>query len=216
MEDEIIMQSYGVLAELTDLTLIESMGLHNINNMTREMNLSGGLLMMIQKSKMQERYNKLINLENLKVVKQINKGQFGGIYLLNEDDNYYCLKKYRKRLLEQHEVSKFIQNQPKLSHGLTSFFITPLLRAIHTNNSAYYITEYVQGEDLYDVMKHLGLLSSEDSKFYAANILLILENLHEMSIIVRDIKPDNFMVDKNGFLKLMNLSVAKKTQKEKK
>ena len=65
-------------------------------------------------------------------------------------------------------------------------------------------------------MKTLGLLSSEDSKFYAANIILLLENLHEMSIIVRDIKPDNFMVDKSGFLKLMNLSIAKKTQRDRK
>lgn len=58
-------------------------------------------------------------------------------------------------------------------------------------------------------MKKIGLLSTEDSQFYSASIILILEYLHDHYIVCRDIKPENFMVNCFGYLKLINLSIAK-------
>lgn len=39
-------------------------------------------------------------------------------------------------------------------------------------------------------------------------MILILEYLHQNKIILRDIKPENFMVDLDGYLKLINMSAA--------
>ena len=39
---------------------------------------------------------------------------------------------------------------------------------------AFYVTNYIEGLDLYSVMEQIGILSSQDSKFYAANIIAIL------------------------------------------
>lgn len=58
-------------------------------------------------------------------------------------------------------------------------------------------------------MKKIGLLSTVDSQFYTASIILILEYLHDNYVVCRDIKPENFMVDAFGYLKLINLSIAK-------
>jgi len=58
-----------------------------------------------------------------------------------------------------------------------------------TSKYICYICELVRGEDLYDILKTIGLLSTEDSQFYAASIILILEYFAEKSIICRDIKP---------------------------
>lgn len=58
-------------------------------------------------------------------------------------------------------------------------------------------------------MKKIGLLSTDDSQFYTASIITILEFLHDNYIVCRDIKPENFMVDSFGYLKLINLSIAK-------
>jgi serine/threonine protein kinase len=62
-------------------------------------------------------------------------------------------------------------------------------------------------------MEKIGLFSSRDGQFYTACIISILEYLFENSIIARDIKPENFMVDLNGYLKLINMAVAKKVPK---
>ena len=74
--------------------------------------------------------------------------------------------------------------------------------------------ELVRGQDLYEVLKTIGLLSTEDSQFYTATIVLILEYLAEKGVVCRDIKPENFMVDRQGYLKLINLPAAKKVDKD--
>ena len=63
-------------------------------------------------------------------------------------------------------------------------------------------------------MKKIGLLSTEDSQFYSASIILILEYLHDNYIVCRDIKPENFMVNCFGYSKLINLSIAKTIKSE--
>lgn len=59
------------------------------------------------------------------------------------------------------------------------------------------------------MIRNIGLLSTEDSQFYGATIILILEYLNDNQIVSRDIKPENFMVDSKGYMKLINLSTSK-------
>jgi cGMP-dependent protein kinase len=40
-------------------------------------------------------------------------------------------------------------------------------------------------------------------------MILILEYLHLNKIVLRDVKPDSFMIDEQGYLKLIDLGIAK-------
>lgn len=40
-------------------------------------------------------------------------------------------------------------------------------------------------------------------------MILILEYLHQNKIILRDVKPDSFIIDQNGYLKLIDYGIAK-------
>lgn len=61
---------------------------------------------------------------------------------------------------------------------ITFPFIVELGKTFQTDNNLYYLSQYVAGENFYEVMRKLGLLSTEDSQFYTASIILILEYLH--------------------------------------
>lgn len=55
----------------------------------------------------------------------------------------------------------------------------------------------------------MGALSDADAKFYTICIIEILEYLHDRNIIYRDLKPENVMVDHEGFPKLIDFGTAK-------
>lgn len=53
------------------------------------------------------------------------------------------------------------------------------------------------------------MLSTADSQFYAASIILLLEEFMIQEIVIRDLKPDNFVLDERGNLMLVSLGSSK-------
>jgi serine/threonine protein kinase len=52
-------------------------------------------------------------------------------------------------------------------------------------------------------------MPTETIKFYASEILVAIEMLHEKFILYRDLKPENVMLDKDGHVKLIDFGLAK-------
>lgn len=46
--------------------------------------------------------------------------------------------------------------------------------------------------------------------FYTAEIVVALEYLHSQSVVYRDLKPENLLLDKEGHLKMTDFGFAKK------
>jgi len=44
--------------------------------------------------------------------------------------------------------------------------------------------------------------SEESSRFYIAQLVLVLEYLHNVDVLYRDLKPENLLVDSEGYLKV--------------
>jgi serine/threonine kinase 38 len=54
------------------------------------------------------------------------------------------------------------------------------------------------------------ILPEEDAKFYAAEMVLAIESVHDMGCIHRDLKPDNVLIGKDGHIKLSDFGLSKK------
>jgi len=65
--------------------------------------------------------------------------------------------------------------------------------------------EYIRGIELFDAIRDpsLDLLGTEEAKFYTSQLLLSIEYFHSSGIIYRDLKPENVMVDADGYLKIV-------------
>ena len=52
-------------------------------------------------------------------------------------------------------------------------------------------------------------LPDSQSKFYAAGVILAIAYLHKKEIAYRDLKPENCLIDKDGYPKLIDFGFAK-------
>lgn len=70
-------------------------------------------------------------------------------------------------------------------------------------------TEYIRGISFVDILAELDIPTIPQTRFYAAQILLMIHYLHNHYIIYRDLKPENLICDHNGYLKLIDMGSAK-------
>ena len=74
----------------------------------------------------------------------------------------------------------------------------------------YYCIDYVPGGELFSYMKKMGKFTVDQTRFYAAEVLLALDHLHnDLKIIYRDLKPENILVDSSGHIKLTDFGLSK-------
>lgn len=78
------------------------------------------------------------------------------------------------------------------------------------NGTAYYVMDYIDGENLSDRLKRTGKpLSEAEVMQLLPQILNALQAAHKEGILHLDLKPANIMVDKQGVVKLIDFGASK-------
>ena len=77
----------------------------------------------------------------------------------------------------------------------------------------YLVMEYLPGGDLMNLLIKKDILTENEVRFYIAELILAIEEIHKLDCIHRDIKPDNVLIDKTGHIKLSDFGLAKVSDK---
>ena len=89
-------------------------------------------------------------------------------------------------------------------------FIVKLWYSFQDETCVYYCIDYVPGGELFGYLKKYKRFNLDQSRFYAAEVLLGLEFLHEqLKTMYRDLKPENILVDSTGHIKLTDFGLSK-------
>lgn len=67
----------------------------------------------------------------------------------------------------------------------------------------------MDGGELFYHLRKVKTFPINIVKFYAAEILLGLKDLHDLNIIYRDMKPENILLNRKGHIKLADFGLAK-------
>ncbi|XP_022758765.1 serine/threonine-protein kinase OXI1-like [Durio zibethinus] len=108
---------------------------------------------------------------------------------------------YRRVTFEQEVLRNF--NHP----------LFPRLRGVlGTDKVVGYAIDYCPGRDLNSLRRKQTeqMFSDGIIRFFAAELVLALEYLHNLGIVYRDLKPENIMIQENGHIMLVDFDLSAK------
>lgn len=127
------------------------------------------------------------------------------------DNTAYALKTINKRALLDANQVKGVLREKQVMNSIDHPFILGLVGAFQDDQNLYLLLPLIQGGELFNVIhtdKKDGI-SNKSSIFYAACILEALSHLHDRNIVYRDMKPENALIDNNGYCTMIDLGFAK-------
>lgn len=161
----------------------------------------------------QDIFNKIEHKTNqldeiLFVPDKIGNGAFADVYKCKIQDNRYAVKRINKKTINESNSQKQLLNEIRVLQMIEHSQVLNLINVLQDDSNIYIITELIVCGDFFDYLTSYTL-NEQDAMFYTANIIQILEYLHDKDIVYRDLKPENMVFMENGYIKLIDFGFAK-------
>ncbi len=78
----------------------------------------------------------------------------------------------------------------------------------HEGENHYLVMEYVEGMDLYELVKKRGAVSFGEAVDYILQAAIGLQHAHDVKLVHRDVKPANLLVTNGDIVKVLDLGLA--------
>ncbi|KAI9310596.1 kinase-like domain-containing protein, partial [Dichotomocladium elegans] len=152
-----------------------------------------------------------IGIESYDLVETLGTGTFGRVYLAKQKGpgKYHAIKVLRKAEIVRLKQVEHINNERQVLSRVSFPFIVQLYYTFQDSHSLYMVQEYVIGGELFRHLRRAGKFSVQTAQFYAAEIVMAIEYLHQMDIIYRDLKPENILLDAMGHIRITDFGFAK-------
>lgn len=174
------------------------------------------------------------DLNELSVVCPVGKGTFGSVYLCkyknkygyghdddDYDDNdgrYIAVKCLDKHALVESKQHHYVRREVIALETFFHPFIASYYGTVVTSRKICLLLEYIPGGELWsylynildekDRSKHGGMVQHV-AAIYASIVILALEHIHHLGYSYRDLKPENLLIDQDGYLKVVDFGFAK-------
>lgn len=88
-------------------------------------------------------------------------------------------------------------------------FLISLDYSFQTKEKLFFVMRFIRGGELFQHLYNKKRFSEELAKFYASQLILALDYLHSQGFIYRDLKPENVLVNEDGYIVLTDFGMAK-------
>ena len=176
----------------------------------------------IQKTmiKKKKTFNNLsVEINDFEKIKTIGRGYVGKVLLVkyNQNDKLFAMKSIRKDQIISEGILDNILVERNILLLNQSPFLLSLSFFLQTSERIYFITPFLKGGDLFHKLKNDIFFPEDLVKFYTAQIAIALQDLHDLGFAYRDLKPENVLIDEDGYIKLCDFGASVKmkgTEKE--
>lgn len=150
-------------------------------------------------------------IDDFEVLKVLGHGGFGKVQLVRykKDGKIYAMKSIRKNHIIQEDLLQHTLTERQALLSLSHPFILSANYTFQTVDKVFYVSEFIPGGELRTRITVDSNFSIDRIRFYGAMLVSAIGFLHEKGIIHRDIKPQNILIDQDGYLRLIDLGLIK-------
>lgn len=152
-----------------------------------------------------------MTIDDFALLKVIGRGSFGKVYMVRKKDTnmIYALKTLKKDFIIRTNQVNNSKIERDIMKQINHPFVVRLHFAFQSPECLYFVTDFLNGGELFFHLCNEIRFPENRARFYAAEMVLALEHLHSQGIIYRDLKPENVLLDSEGHLKLTDFGLSK-------
>ncbi|WP_055334209.1 protein kinase [Paraclostridium sordellii] len=149
------------------------------------------------------------NIKDYTIIKIIGEGRYGIAYLCKKNSNEkYVIKQLKEDMVEKSKEKLFYEEE--IMKYLDDKRFPKFIEKFDFDNTKYYVVEFVNGKDFYDLLTFDEYEFSKNEIYdIAQKVLNIIIALQEKNIVHRDIRISNVIMNENKDLVLIDFGLAR-------
>jgi tRNA A-37 threonylcarbamoyl transferase component Bud32 len=150
-------------------------------------------------------------LADFDVLRVVGTGTFGTVQLVKHRSSgaSYAIKVLDKNRVIATRQLQHLRYERQILAGIAHPFVIAVHCSMQDATNVYLVMDYVPGGELFEYIRRAGRFVEHEARFFAAEIVEALTHLHAFSIMYRDLKPENVLLDTDGHIKLIDFGFAK-------
>eukprot|EP01064_Diplonema_japonicum_P017409 TRINITY_DN2553_c0_g1_i1.p1 TRINITY_DN2553_c0_g1~~TRINITY_DN2553_c0_g1_i1.p1 ORF type:complete len:608 (+),score=113.31 TRINITY_DN2553_c0_g1_i1:99-1922(+) len=151
-------------------------------------------------------------LQDFELQTTIGRGSFGKVMKVVHrlDGKTYALKTLAKDAILKDSIIDKVRGERQSLADISHPFLSSLQYAFQTPDKLYLVMHYFPGGDLKFHLKSRNVFKEPMAAFYTAQLVMALGYLHSKSILYRDLKPANIVINSDGYAVLTDFGMAKR------
>jgi len=202
---------------ITDEVILGRLTLANIDSVIQDLHRLGCRRKKDYKrkgKKGQDGLEPVDSLDDLEFHRLFGAGTFGRVWIVSPFGKKvpYALKIQCKRELLDQRQAGGAQRERAVMSKIDHPFVCKLVNTFQDEACIYMLLQFVQGGELLNLIQGgdvYGGLPESAAKFFAAGILEGLTHMHQRQIVYRDLKPENVLLDKDGYAVIVDFGFSK-------
>ncbi len=145
------------------------------------------------------------------IIEELGAGGMGRVYRAFDKkiEEEVAIKLLKPEIAVDRRVVERFRNEIKTARKIRHANVCGMYDLQEEGKTLFFTMEYVRGEDLKNVIRRMGTLTTGKAISIARQIAEGLGEAHRLGVAHRDLKPGNIMIDKDGNAKIMDFGIAR-------